>query len=156
MTGNVSLETASAGGLVALRTTLDPAYCADDRLIGSVIGPPNTLPPVWRPTLFLNNLQSLNVASSKKDKVFKRDAKVRLHIGSATVTGRVVRVSYSKGKLGMLLDAPVCASKGSSVAIQAKPEEGTFSGYSLVACGLIADGAVCCDGVAAKLSRIRL
>jgi len=145
MTGKVSLQAASAGGLVALRTTLDPAFCADDRLIGSVIGLPDTLPPIWGPALFLSDLQALSAASSKQDKVLKRVKKIRIHAGSATVTGRVVRVSYSKGKLEVLLDAPICASRGSRIAIEAKV--GSFSGYSLVACGSIADGTICCDGV---------
>lgn len=147
MTGKNSLETAGAGGLIALRTSLDPTLCANDRLIGSVIGRPGTLPPVWGPTLFLDDLQPLDSAAFKKKKVLKKGVKVRVHAGSATVTGHVVRVSTKQKKIELLLDAPICASKGSKVAIEAKISEGNFAGFNLVACGTVADGSICCNGV---------
>ena len=147
MTGKNALESASAGGLVALRTTLDPSFCTDDRLIGSVVGAPGTLPPVWGPGLFLDKLRSLDSSSSKKEKALKKDSKVRVHAGSASVTGRIVRVSYSKQKMELFLDSPICAPKYSNIAIEAKSPSNKFTGYSLVAYGSVVDGSVSFQGV---------
>lgn len=152
MTGKTPLQKATAGGLVAFRTTLCPSLCADDRLVGSVVGPPGTLPPVWGPGLLLDSIQFVDVfeKASHKSKHnpiegLKKHAKVRCHSGSATVRARVVRVSVRRGKLEVQLEAPLCAYKGGNVAIEA--EAGDRSGtFRLVAHARIYGGTCCYEG----------
>ena len=45
--GGAPLRAAARGGLVAVRTTLDPAASRDDALVGSVVGAPGSLPPMF-------------------------------------------------------------------------------------------------------------
>ena len=55
----VDLAAAAPGGLVALRTRLDPAVTRDDALVGAVAGAPGTLPAVWGPTLQLGDVRTI-------------------------------------------------------------------------------------------------
>lgn len=152
MTGKCNLSSVSKGGLVAVGTSLDPLICADNRMVGSVAGPPGTLPPVWGPTLLLDNLQFVDLLpesgvretkSAEPADLVKKGSEIRFHVGSTTVKGRVVRVSKSKGKVGALLEAPICAARGANVALEGK----RATGFCLVAHAKLADGDVCLEGV---------
>lgn len=151
MTGKTSLNKATKGGLVAIRTTLCPSTCANNGFVGAVVGLPGTLPPVWGPTLLLEHLELINIGgSSKKEKerdvkdVLKKGTIVRCHVGPTVVKGEVVRVSKSKRKLQLALKVPVVASKGAMVAIQAKTMGN--ENFALVAHGRIFGGDKCLDG----------
>lgn len=152
MSGKSNLPSVSKGGLVAVGTSLDPLICSDNRMVGSVAGPPGTLPPVWGPTLLLDNLQFVDLLpesgvremkSAEPADLVKKGYEIRFHIGSATVKGRVVRVSKSKGKVGALLEAPICAARGANVALEGK----RATGFCLVAHAKLADGDICLEGV---------
>jgi len=73
----------------------------------------------------------------------KKTCEVRLHIGSATAKGRVVRVSKSRGKVEVHLDTPICAMRGANIAIEGKRSKGC---YCLVAHAKLADGDICLEG----------
>ncbi|MEM3399302.1 MAG: translation initiation factor IF-2 subunit gamma, partial [Candidatus Micrarchaeia archaeon] len=45
--GSESIEEAGPGGLVAIGTTIDPAYTKADRLVGNLVGLPDALPPIF-------------------------------------------------------------------------------------------------------------
>ena len=153
MSGKNKLSSASKGGLVAVGTTIDPLLLADNRMVGNIAGPPGSLPPVWGPTLFMDNLQPVDVKlpengaktsdSQKPSHLVKKGCEIRAHIGSATVKGHVVRVSKSRGKLEVCLESPVCAARGASVALEGKGA----AGFCLVAHAKLADGDVCIEGV---------
>ena len=70
MTGKTALSGATKGGLVAVGTSLDPHICADNRMVGSVVGPPATLPPVWGPTVLLDSLQFVDFEIHCSERVF--------------------------------------------------------------------------------------
>lgn len=152
MTGKTPLSSATKGGLVAVGTSLDPLICTDNRMVGSVAGPPGTLPPVWGPTIYMDQLQFVDLlpeSGAKEAKGFakpsdllKKGAEIRFHIGSATAKGKVVRVSKSAGKMEARLDRPVCAARGANIALEGKGG----NVFSLVAHAALVDGDVCLDG----------
>lgn len=153
MTGNHKLSSVSRGGLVAVGTTIDPVLVANNRMVGSLAGPVGSLPPVWGPTLLMDNLLFVDVLPesgekdlkdlSKPSDLAKKACEVRLHIGSATAKGRVVRVSKSRGKIEVHLGSPICAMQGSNVAMEGKRSKGC---YCLVAHATLADGDICLEG----------
>jgi translation initiation factor 2 subunit 3 len=73
MTEKTTLPKASAGGLIALRTTLCSSLCSNDRLVGYVVGLPGTLPPVWGPTLRLDSLRFVKVDPLTISKKFRAE-----------------------------------------------------------------------------------
>ena len=149
MTEKSQLLEAKSGGLVALQTTLCPSLCTDDRLAGSIVGHFDKLPPVFGPTLLMDRLEFVKTdVSTKKapDKLLKKGVAIRLHAGPATVTGKVIRISKTLQKAEVKLNRPICAFRGSSVAIEATSTESKFDGYVLVAHASIAGGSVCLEG----------
>jgi len=152
MTGTSKISKASSGGLIALRTTLSPSLCADDQLVGSVAGPKGMLPPVWGPTLFLDEMIFVDVDpvvfhGIRRSKRLPQGGKVRCHAGSASVAGRVQRVSTKHGKLEVKISGPLCAFKGCNVAIET--EVPGRSGFYLVAYASLHGGTCCVDGAEA-------
>lgn len=157
MTGKNDLSSVGKGGLVAVGTSLDSYLCADNRMVGSVVGPPGTLPPVWGPSLLLDRLRLVDLLpnggsstqgpnSVKLSDVLKNDTEIRCHVGSATLKGYVVKVSNKSRKLELLLDGPpVCALKGANVAIESR--QGCGKSLALVAHGKLIDGGICLPGV---------
>merc|ERR1712125_25158 len=156
MTGKTHLTRVAKGGLVAIQTTLCPSTGTNNGFVGSVVGPPGTLPPVWGPTLLLEDLELVDIvrSDSKNRKgraeddikeIFKKSSIVKCHVGSTVVSSKVVRVSKSKRKLELELKAPVVANTGSMVAIEAKTS--SSGAFSLVAHARIFDGDKCLDGV---------
>lgn len=148
-TGKTRLTKVAKGGLIAIQTDLCPSICANNGFVGAVVGPKGTLPPVWGPSLLLEDLELVQIAGSKKGKdikdFLKKKTIVKCHVGPAAMKGEVVRVSKSKRKLKLLLKVPVVANKGAMVAIQAKNTEN--GNFSLVAHGRIFGGDVCLDGI---------
>jgi len=151
MSGKMDLQQATSGGLIAIRTTLCPSLCAANRLVGSVVGPRGTLPPVWGPCLFLDRMSFVSIISLDHterldpSKSLKEGAKVRCHSGSASVLGHVVRVSRSRGKLEVHLQAPLCAHQGANAAIEAAVGEKTGA-FHLVAHARVFGGTCCLEG----------
>mmetsp|Transcript_10307 Transcript_10307/g.18094 ORF Transcript_10307/g.18094 Transcript_10307/m.18094 type:complete len:935 (-) Transcript_10307:597-3401(-) len=147
-TDKAIIHEAKSGGLVAMQTTLCPSLCADDRLVGSVVGHPDTLPPVFGPKLLLDTLTFAKASPGSKVKpekaLKKKGTKVRCHSGSACVTGRVVRVSISRKKIELSLDHPICALRGSTMAIEVKLPEG--HAFFLAGHATLVDGSVCQGG----------
>jgi len=160
--GASELARAQPGGLVALSTDLCPCLCAKDRLVGSVCGPPGTLPPVWR-VLEVRNLRSARAqageapalapegapapepapvsepASGPQPCDLRAGQRVRVHVGTAVATGTVARTHRAKGKATVRLDAAVCAPRGADVLLSlsakagAREEEGAGGRVGAVA-----------------------
>jgi len=150
MTGKTPLTTAKSGGLVALQTDLNPSLCADDRLVGAVVGPSDMLPPVWGPAVFLDGLELIDIGAissamgrrSLKERL-KKGRPVVLHCGSSTVPGVVKRISLKQGKVEVHMKQPLCAFQNFKIAIEAEERPGLFS---LVAHATLRDGTCCYDG----------
>ncbi len=106
-----------AGGLIAIGTSLDPVLTKSDSLLGSVVGHPNTLPPILDSLSMCIQLFETAVGSPELVKVekIKTGEVLRLNIGTAVTLGNV---SASKeNTVEVNLRRPVCADKGAKVAI---------------------------------------
>ncbi|KAJ3424826.1 eukaryotic translation initiation factor 2 subunit 3 family member [Anaeramoeba flamelloides] len=117
------LKYAVPGGLIGIGTTIDPTLCRGDRLVGKVIGNPNSLPDVYCEIeinyLLLSRL--LGVKASEGSKGFtevenlKRGEKLMVNVGSTSTAGSIISVKNDLAKIG--LDTLVCTMVGERVAI---------------------------------------
>ncbi len=115
--GELDLERAKGGGLIAVGTYLDPSLTKSDSLAGQTLGKPGSLPEV---------LFDLNVEVSLLDRVvglegdipvepIKTMEPLMLNVGSATTVGTV---KSTKGNSAYItLKVPVCPVKSQRVAI---------------------------------------
>lgn len=105
------------GGLIALGTELDPFYTRSDLLVGTVIGRPNELPPIYEALSMDVKLFDTAVGTQELVKVdkIKMSEILRLNIGTGVTVGVV---SSSRDTIvDCKLRRPVCAPKGSRIAI---------------------------------------
>ncbi len=113
--GSLNIEEAKQGGLIAIRTALDPSLTKSDNLSGNVVGLHGTLPPSSE-KLILNIKLLKRVISAKEEIIIKpveKNEVLMLSVGSAITVGRVM--DPKKGELTLKL--PVCVEKGDSAAI---------------------------------------
>ncbi|MGA1848562.1 MAG: translation initiation factor IF-2 subunit gamma [Thermoplasmatota archaeon] len=117
MSGGKSRKTLRPGGLVGIGTTLDPNLTKSDSLIGSVVGAPDTLPPVVNKITLETHLMDYLVGLDEEMKVemIRTKEVLMLNIGTATTVGIVT--SPQDNKVEMTLKMPVCADVGQRVAI---------------------------------------
>jgi translation initiation factor 2 subunit 3 len=115
--GNIKLEEAKPGGLIALGTKLDPSLTKGDGLVGNVVGKPDNLPPVWEKTLQAEITlleRVVGLAEEKKVKPIKMSEPLMLTVGASATIGKVKEA----GKNAELeLQRPVCIKEGSRIAI---------------------------------------
>mmetsp|Transcript_3059 Transcript_3059/g.6146 ORF Transcript_3059/g.6146 Transcript_3059/m.6146 type:complete len:246 (+) Transcript_3059:11-748(+) len=81
--------------------------------------------------------------------LLKQGATIRCHIGSATLRGKVVKVSKSSRKVEIHFDGPVCALLGVNIALEGKKGDQRGS-FLLVAHAKLAGGDKCLDGCEAE------
>lgn len=116
-TGGGSVKEALPGGLVGVGTLLDPSLTKSDGLVGSLIGKPNTLPPVLTDISLDIQLFNTVIGSREMEKVafVAKGERLLLNIGTAKTMGVVSAVSkdYFEAKLTI----PVCGEKGDRVAL---------------------------------------
>lgn len=116
-TGGGSVKEALPGGLVGVGTLLDPSLTKSDGLVGSLIGKPNTLPPVLTDISLDIQLFNTVIGSREMAKVASvaKGERLLLNIGTAKTMGVVSAVSkdYFEAKLTI----PVCGEKGDRVAL---------------------------------------
>ncbi|WP_069806443.1 translation initiation factor IF-2 subunit gamma [Vulcanisaeta thermophila] len=113
--GDERIEEARPGGLVGIGTELDPALTKADALVGSVVGKPGTLPPVWSDVSLEFHSIERAVDKSTGEVSFKPKDVVMVHIGSAAIMGIVK--SFRNGTLDVTLRRAVCAEEGSKAVI---------------------------------------
>ncbi|MGI0091001.1 MAG: translation initiation factor IF-2 subunit gamma [Nitrososphaerales archaeon] len=117
MTSAGKAREAYPGGLIAIGTELDPYFTRSDLLVGSVLGKPGHLPPVFDSLSMDVKLFDTAVGTQelvKVDKV-KMSEVLRLNVGTGVTVGVV---SSSRDPIiDCKLKKPICASKGSRVAI---------------------------------------
>jgi translation initiation factor 2 subunit 3 len=117
--GDVASEEARPGGLVAIRTGLDPSLTKADRLVGSIVTRPGEKLPV---TMHLEisyhvfeRVVGLKAQQEVKLQPIKPGEKIIVVVGPATRTATVKAVK--KDVLEVELSEPVVAWKGTRVAI---------------------------------------
>lgn len=115
--GNTEVEEALPGGLAGVGTMLDPSLTKSDGLVGSLVGKPETLPPVVEAMVLDYRLFDRVVGSMTEEKVAKiaKGEKLLLNVGTAKTMGEVTNVS--KDEMETQLTIPVCALPGDRVAL---------------------------------------
>ncbi|ABM80307.1 translation initiation factor IF-2 subunit gamma [Hyperthermus butylicus] len=133
--GELEVEEAKPGGLVAVGTKLDPAVAKADNLVGNVLGKPGHLPPV-RDTLRLEyHMLERAVGTREFVKVPPPRAKeiVMLTVGTAITLGVITRVTSDE--MEVRLRRPVVAWEGARVALSRQ----IFGRWRLVGWGVVRD-----------------
>jgi translation initiation factor 2 subunit 3 len=123
MAGSAAIEVAKPGGSVGMMTQLDPSIVKSDKLVGSVVGLPGKLPPVWS-TIKLEPHLLERVVGAKDDllvkEIFKTET-LMLNVNSAATVGVVSETG--RGHIKLTLRRPVCAAVGSRVTISRNVEK---------------------------------
>ncbi len=115
--GGAAVDEALPGGLAGVGTMLDPSITKSDGLVGSLVGRPDTLPPVLEELRLDYELFENVVGSREREKVAKiaKGEKLLLNVGTAKTMGDVTDVK--KSEMETKLSIPVCAEPGDRVAI---------------------------------------
>jgi len=137
--GNERVDEARPGGLVGIGTELDPALTKADSLVGSVIGKPGTLPPVWSDLFLEFHRIEKPGDEALKELSFKPKDVVMVHVGSAAVMGIVK--GFHGGKLDVMLRKAVSAEEDSKVVITKQVN----NRWRIVGYGILKDGNVVLD-----------
>ena len=108
---------AHPGGLIAIGTRLDPFFTRSDLLVGSVLGRPNELPPVFESLSMEVKLFDTAVGTQELVKVerIRMSEVLRLNVGTGVTVGIVS--SSREAIVDCKLKKPICALKGSRIAI---------------------------------------
>lgn len=122
-TGAGITEKVGPGGLVAVGTPLDPAFTKSDQMVGSVIGKPGTLPPVWEHVTLDYGLFDTVVGTAEQVKVerIRPGEPLRLNLGTASSLANATSVRDRAVELE--LKKPVCIEPGARAAISRKIAE---------------------------------
>ncbi|MHA1792321.1 MAG: translation initiation factor IF-2 subunit gamma [Promethearchaeota archaeon] len=115
--GNHLVEKAGPGGLLGIKTKLDPSLTKSDGLIGNLIGKKGDLSPSSGKLIIKAHLMENVLGIEQKIKVepLKINEKLMLSIGTATTLGTVTKMS--KGNVELTLARRVCSDPGMSLAI---------------------------------------
>ncbi len=117
LAGSSVVDEATPGGLIGIGTRLDPSLTKSDALVGQVAGLPDSIPPTIDGFVMETKLLPRVVGVSDESKVepIRSNEPLMLNIGTATTIGVVTSARANDAEVK--LKRPVCAEKGSSVAI---------------------------------------
>ncbi len=110
--GSEQLKTAKPGGLIGVETQIDPYWTKGDRLIGSIVGEPGTLPEVVD---YIKVKYVLFDRTDFENKPFTQGEPIVVSIGTATGVGVVAQPG--KDTLEIKLKRPMCKDEDSPIAI---------------------------------------
>ena len=136
LAGGKSYNSANAGGLLGMSTTLDPSITKADNLVGKIAGKPGTLPEVRHGFTMDINLLDRVVGSSEELKVepLKTREPLMLNVDTATTVGVVSSARADTAEVQLKL--PVCADAGQRVAISRR----VGARWRLIGYGVLSDG----------------
>lgn len=109
---------AKPGGLMSIGTNIDPSLTRADSLVGSIIGRPGDLPPVWEEVELKIELMDFVVGLDERIKVknLAIGEQLMLNVWTAITLGEITKIS-KKNRITVKLRRPVCAEKGTRVAV---------------------------------------
>ena len=115
--GDEELDEAVPGGLIGIGTKLDPSITKSDALVGQVAGIPGKLPPTIEGFVMETKLLERVVGVSDESAVepIRSNEPLMLNVGTATTIGVVTSARPADAEVK--LKRPVCADKGSHIAI---------------------------------------
>ena len=122
-TGAGVTDKVGPGGLVAVGTYLDPYYTKGDQMVGSIVGKPDTLPPLWNKlTLSLELFETVvGLEETTKVEKVRYNETLRLNVGTATTMGNVT--SVKENQIEIELKKPVVVEVGMRAAISRRIAE---------------------------------
>ena len=127
--GSERLDSAIAGGLIAVGTETDPAFTKADGLVGQVIGKAGTLPEVASSITL--NYSSLNRSDLPKQS-FRNGEPVLLGIGTGTYVGMVRNAR--KGSIEVQLNRPACIDSEAKISVLRNfGQRWKLSGFGVIA-----------------------
>jgi len=116
---STELKVAVPGGLIGIRTELDPFLCRGDKLVGQVLGRAGSLPDVYKEMSISYHLFEKLVAESPVlAKPLSVKEQILINIGSCS--SRVQITVSSESEASFVLATPICAEIGASVSISRK------------------------------------
>jgi translation initiation factor 2 subunit 3 len=133
--GNLEVDEAKPGGLVAVGTELDPSLTKADNLVGNVVGRPGHLPPV-RDSLRLEYHLLERVVGTRellKMPPLRLREPLMLTIGTAITLGIITRLT--KDEVEVVLRRPVAVWENARVAISRQ----VMGRWRLVGWGVVKD-----------------
>jgi translation initiation factor 2 subunit 3 len=110
--GNERLNTAIAGGLIAIGTECDPSITKADGLVGQIIGKVGTLPDVVNKITM--TYTSLNRSDIPKQ-AFKENEQLLLGIGTGTFVGYITKLK--RNVLEIKLNRLACIDDSSKISV---------------------------------------
>nr|QBK86980.1 MAG: translation initiation factor 2 gamma subunit [Marseillevirus LCMAC103] len=115
---------AARPGLIAIQLTVDPALAKEDRMVGHVLGPPGTLPPVFRRV-------KVRLARKMKRLCDKAPAKApqvgeRLLASCVSMKTKCTVLAVEHKTVELRFDLPACADIGAKVALMRASEAGQW------------------------------
>jgi len=121
-TGGIATDQASAGGLLAIGTELDPARVKSDSFSGKVVGKPGQIPPTLENFDLSINLLKRVVGTIEEKNVepLKTNEPLMLTVGTATTVGIITELRENKVRVKLKLS--VCAEDGQRVAVSRRIE----------------------------------
>ena len=131
--GDIEVKEAHPGGLVAVRTLLDPSLTKADGLVGNVLGEPDHLPPVHFHLTLEYELLERMVGPKELMEVQPIRPNENLLISVGTATTRGVARKVGRDVLEADLARPVCADSGYRAAIGRK----IGAGWRLIGYGIV-------------------
>ena len=125
---NQKLDSAIAGGLIAVGTEADPALTKADGLVGQIAGKAGKLPPISTEiTIEYHNLERTDIPKQ----AFKPSEPLILGVGTGTSVGYIK--SMKKNRLELLLSHPACIDPKSKIAVMRNfSQRWRLSGYGTV------------------------
>jgi translation initiation factor 2 subunit 3 len=151
-------ETVTPGGLIGIGTHLDPSLSRGDRLIGQILGPVGTLPPIYatlEANVVLLKRNSVDVVddddphvrqdSNKRDRDHHRREKklikgetLMVHTGSAKTEALVI--AARKDMVRFTLTIPLCLDVGDRITISRRGEGTRGRTWRLIGWGQMRKG----------------
>ncbi|OAG31739.1 translation initiation factor 2 subunit 3 [Nematocida displodere] len=132
---SIPLKVAISGGLVGIGTEIDPFFCRGDKLVGQIIGKPETLPEVYREMDISYSLfEKLVSGIPALSKPLTAKEQILINIGSCS--SRVQIVSATKDSATFILAVPICADVGADVSVSRKLK----GHWRLIGAGIILGG----------------
>lgn len=113
-TDKSSLDKIIPGGLMGIKTDIDPFYCKNDKLSGQVLGRPGTLPDIYQEFEMKYTLTE-EFGSDWKPKT---NDQISLQIGSINVLAKIKE--FNKKVLKVEMSKPVCFSEDNLILITKK------------------------------------
>jgi translation initiation factor 2 subunit gamma (aeIF-2g) len=114
--GGENVSEVTPGGLCGVGTGLDPSLTKGDSLAGQIVGEPGTLPPTRESfTMTVELLDRVVGDEAGEVETISTGEPLMLTVGTATTVGAVT--SARSGEAEVSLKRPVCAERGSKIAI---------------------------------------